>query len=230
VSYLSDGKYLDFGRQDLKSRIYRDADVVCLVCHGYVDVFAPDNSGLLLRSPRGFGTEVTLLLHHGAPYRFRDLPLRYIPPQIQPSEKYDIGSEEAELMTVGEVKIFFETQAQLVMLLGCSTAAAQILSGDIFGSLAYQWLGAGAASVLAHQWEADLTFVSEWMKQLVERSQDPEEILHLWGAITLLGALNAWVGPAEELINRNQNPCQSGKNFQILRIVNFVYWWQLPRV
>jgi CHAT domain-containing protein len=183
--------------------------VICLVCHGYADIFAPENSGLLLRSPRGFGTEVTLLLHYGVPYHFRDLPLSYIPPQIQPSEKYDIGPEEAELMTVGEVKIFVETQAQLVMLLGCSTAAGQILSGDVFGSLAYQWLAAGAASVLAHQWEADLKFVSQWiplfmdnwinkrqpkaiavresLKQLVEQSQNPDEILHLWGAITLLG-------------------------------------------
>jgi CHAT domain-containing protein len=203
AGHFSEGRYLD-GRADLKKPFYRDADVICLVCHGHADTFEPDNSGLLLKSAAG--REISIPLHYGSYYYFRDLPLRYIPPQAQPCQKY---AEGAEAMTVGEVQIFMETQAQLVMLLGCSTAAGQILSGDAFGSLAYQWLQAGAASVLAHQWEADFEFVSEWIplflenwirkrqpkaiavresvKQLVEQSRNADEMLHLWGAVTLLG-------------------------------------------
>ena len=208
ASYFREGRYLDLGRLGLKQSLNECADVICLVCHGYADTFVSDKSGLLLRSPSDTMGEMTILLHDGSPYRFRDLPLSYVPPHIQPA-KCHTGLEEAELMTVGEVKIFVGTATQLVMLLGCSTGAGQILSGDMFGSLAYQWLAAGAASVLAHAWEADLRFVSEWMpvftdnwiskrqpkaiavreslKKLVGKSQNPDETLNLWGAITLLG-------------------------------------------
>jgi CHAT domain-containing protein len=205
--HFSEHKYLD-GRADLKNPFFRDADVICLVCHGHADTFTPNNSGLLLKSAAG--REINIPLDYGSQYlMFRDLPLSYVPPHVDLCQKYDTGREEAELMTIGEVMIFTETQAQLVLLLGCSTAAGQILSGDAFGSLAYQWLQAGAASVLAHQWEADFGFVSEWiplfldnwvnkrqpkaiamresMKQLVEEGPNSAETLHIWGAVTLLG-------------------------------------------
>lgn len=206
---FKNGRYLVFGRQSLKSSYNRSVDVICLVCHGYADAALPNNSGLLLTSPKGFGTEITEILHFGQPFHFRDLPLSDLPPQIQPSKKYSTGREEAELITILEVKLFMETQAQLVMLLGCSTAAGQVLSGDSFGSLAYQWLQAGAASVLGHQWEADFGFVAAWtpifldhwirkrqpkaiamresIRQAIQQYPHPEEALQIWGAVTLLG-------------------------------------------
>jgi CHAT domain-containing protein len=206
---FKEGRYLDFGRQDLKSSFNRAADVICLVSHGYADPVLTDNSGLLLTSPKGFGTEIQETLHYGQTFKFRDLPLSDLPSQIQPSERYSSGPKEAELMTIREVKLFMETQAQLVMLLGCSSASGQVLSGDSFGSLAYQWLQAGAASVLGHQWEADFGFVSAWtpifldhwihkrqpkaiamresIRQAIQQYPRPEEALQIWGAVTLLG-------------------------------------------
>jgi CHAT domain-containing protein len=169
----------------------------------------PDNSGLLLASPKGFGSEIKQRLHYGEVYRFRDLPLRDMPPQIQLNQQYEQGRQDAEMMTIREVKLFLETRAQLVMLLGCSTAAGQVLSGDNYGSLAYQWLQAGAASVIAHQWEADFRFVSDWtprflnhwlsqrqpkaiavresLKEVIQTLSSPADTLQIWGAVTLLG-------------------------------------------
>ncbi len=208
AGHFKNGRYIGY-RQNLQSSYNRSADVICLVCHGYADAVLPKNSGLLLTSHKGVGNEITEILHYGQPFHFRNLPLSDLPPQIQPSEKYSTGREKAELMTLLEVKLFMETQAQLVMLLGCSTAAGQVLSGDSFGSLAYQWLQAGAASVLGHQWEADFGFVSAWtpiflnhwirkrqpkaiamresIRQAIQQYPYPEETLQIWGAVTLLG-------------------------------------------
>jgi CHAT domain-containing protein len=209
AGHFKNGRYTTFGRMDLKVPYSRIADVICLVCHGYVDVTLPNNSGLLLASPKTIRNETAQVLHYGQKFYFRDLPLSDLPWQIQPSEKYATMGGKAELMSLLEVKLFMEIQAQLVMLLGCSTAAGQVLSGDSFGSLAYQWLQAGAASVLGHQWEADFGFVSAWtpifldhwihkrqpkaiamresIRQVIQQYPHPEEALQIWGAVTLMG-------------------------------------------
>lgn len=112
-------------------------------------------------------------------------------------------------MTITEVRTLVETRAQLVLLLGCSTATGQLRSGDSYASLAYQWLQAGAVGVLGHQWEADFPFVAEWvpvfldnwirrrqpkaiavreaLNQVLAGGLVPRDALHLWGAVVLLG-------------------------------------------
>ncbi|MFI7405962.1 CHAT domain-containing protein [Streptomyces sp. NPDC049541] len=195
-------------RDQLKSSSAKEADVICLVCHGVTDVRDHDNSGLLLTG-RPFGPYTEISLHLGEPFAFRDLPFSYLPPQLELEPQFQAHPLLAQLMTIAEVKMLVETRAQLVMLLGCSTATGELRSGDSYTSLAYQWLQAGAASVLGHQWEADFPFVAGWVSVFlanwIERRQPKaiavreslnqvladglvsRDALHLWGAVVLLG-------------------------------------------
>lgn len=133
---------------------YRDCEVFCIACHGYYDPMAPEGSGLLLQKPIGF-FGIPKRLHGNTYHSFRDLPFKPIPPEITPGM-------EAEFMALSEMRIFSRTQAQLAALFGCSTAAGQIVSGEEFNSMAYEWLKVGAASVLANGWEFDIRFASHW--------------------------------------------------------------------
>jgi hypothetical protein len=197
------------GRDQLKSRVVQDADVICLVCHGVMNEQEHDESGLLLRGRRGIRSELTLRLHLGQWFSFRDLPFSYVPPQLDVAPEFQADPLLPELMTISEVRTFLEIRAQLVMLLGCSTATGQLRSGDSYASLAYQWLQAGAVSVLGHQWEADFPFVAGWvpvfldywirrrqpkaiavresLNQVLADGLAPRDALHLWGAVVLLG-------------------------------------------
>jgi len=199
---------LIMSRDGLKSPVVRQADVICLVCHGVTNAQEHDDSGLLLVAQPGSRSELTIALHLGQPFFFRDLPLRYLPPQLEVAPQFQSG-QQPELMTITEVRTLVETRAQLVMLLGCSTATGQLRSGDSYASLAYQWLQAGAVSVLGHQWEADFPFVAGWVPVFLDnwvRRRQPKAIavrdalnrvlddglvsrdaLHLWGAVVLLG-------------------------------------------
>lgn len=82
-------------------------------------------------------------------------------------------------------------------------------SADDHASLAYQWLKAGAASVLANLWEADLPFITRWTEIFVANwtaarrpkaiaARDSTRILlsqhpdladrpHVWGSLALFG-------------------------------------------
>jgi CHAT domain-containing protein len=131
------------------------AEAVCIVSHGYVDTDISDNSGLLLQAdPIGFAERP---IHFGPnrSYHFRDLPFRYLPPAIETTRL-------AELMTIGEMKVNAETDAELVALFACSSGAGEMLSGADFNTLAYQWLKTGASSVLANFWELDIDFARGW--------------------------------------------------------------------
>lgn len=180
-------------------------ETACLICHGYYDPIRADDSGLLVErigSPlMGLSVERPIRLY-GVPYHFRDLPFKYLPVEIEPRPDC-----QAELMTLRELKVECRTNAQLIAILGCSSAAGQILDGDDFASLAYQWLKIGAVSVLANLWEVDLQFISKWMPLFLtnwlERGQPkaiawrqafkqvleefPELSANEWSPIVLLG-------------------------------------------
>lgn len=197
------------GRDAVKRPVVRDADVVCLVCHGVTDPHDHDDSGLLLTCRPGFRSELTVPLHLGREFFFRDLPFRYIPPQVELTPEFGANPMVPELMTIAEVRTLVESRAQLVMLLGCSTATGQLRSGDSYASLALQWLQAGAVSVLGHQWEADFPFVQAWvpvfldhwlhrrrpkavavrdsLNQVLADGLVPRNALAVWGAVILMG-------------------------------------------
>jgi hypothetical protein len=196
-------------RDMLKSPTAAAADVICLVCHGVTDAHEHDDSGLLLVGRAGWRNELSIPLHLGQIYQFRDLPFSYVPPQVDVAPEFREGPDLPELMTITEVRTLLETNAQLVMLLGCSTATGLLRSGDSYASLAYQWLQAGAVSVLGHQWEADFPFVECWvpvfldhwverrkpkaiavrdsLNQVLAEGLVERDALHLWGAVVLLG-------------------------------------------
>jgi CHAT domain-containing protein len=141
-------------------------EVMCIVCHGHYDRTHPDNSGLLVafhtESPLGH-MSFPVSLGEGEVYHFSDLPFTYFP--------FELHSEagiEPDIISVAELKVECKTSAELVALLGCSTGAGHMSSGDDFDSLAYQFLKLGAASALANLWDLDLAFASKWVPLFLE--------------------------------------------------------------
>lgn len=149
-------------------------DVIYFVCHGYYDHTHPLNSGLLVENPLPGTVERALPLPRGKYAFYRDLPFRDLPREITPRE-----GVLAEMMTIGELQVEGFTHAQLVALLGCSTNAGHVLSGDGVESIGYQWLKLGAASVLASLWRLDIEFISAWMSAFLDawlRLRQPKAI------------------------------------------------------
>jgi len=149
-------------------------DVIYFVTHGYYDHIHPLNSGLLVENPNAEILHRALPLPGGRYAHYRDLPFRDLPKEIAPRD-----DASAEMMTIGELQIEGFTHAQLVALLGCSTNAGHILSGDGVESIAYQWLRLGAASALANLWRLDIDFISAWMNAFLDgwlRLRQPKAI------------------------------------------------------
>jgi CHAT domain-containing protein len=114
---------------------------------------------------------------------------------------------EPELLTIGELKVDYRTDAQLVALFGCATAAGGLLANDDFESAAYHWLKAGAASAIASLWQLDIDFLETWSHEFltnwIQRAQpkavalrnslrstlesDPHLNPYDWGVISLFG-------------------------------------------
>jgi len=134
-------------------------DAIYFVCHGYYDPVQPVNSGLLVCSPLPGTGERFIHLPGGQGAFFRDLPFRELPREIVPRSDMNV-----EMMTIGELEVEGFTQAELVALLGCSTSAGHVLSGDMMESMGYQWLKLGAASVLAGLWRLDIEFISAFIE------------------------------------------------------------------
>ncbi|NGZ95323.1 MAG: hypothetical protein CV089_04180 [Nitrospira sp. WS110] len=167
--------------------------VLCIVCHGQYDEIDPSNGGLLLNNKLGWGSglERPIVLGNGAVCNFRDLPFRFPPLNVDAHPKYT-----PEFLTVDELKVDVECQAELVALLGCATAAASPASLDEPGSFAEQWLRLGAPTVLANLWECDAVVASKWCRSF----------LNHWLVGRMPKAL-AWAAANREI--RNMNPSLS---------------------
>jgi len=142
------------------------SDVIAVICHGHYDDIEPRNSGLLLDHRRdGFNSSMRpIVLGNGTVASFRDYPFRFPPPFLDPDPE-----ALPEILTVDELKVDADCGAQLVALLGCSTAAAAAFSSDDVGSLAEQWLRLGTPSVLANSWESDVQFVERWCERFLAK-------------------------------------------------------------
>ena len=131
-------------------------DVVCIVSHGYWDAVSPEDSGLLLNQNAVLFRQISTL--DKQVYLFRDLPFRYVPPEIQTDPNCI-----PELFTISEMRVDCLTHASLVTLFGCSTATGEVQTADDYTSLAAQWLKVGASSVIASLWELDIDFLNAWV-------------------------------------------------------------------
>jgi hypothetical protein len=189
-------------------------DAICLVCHGFFDDTTSDRSGLLLAGPVGTGTLLGIRLHGDKVQRIRDLPFGEIPAHLDPvaetpPTEHHVAAYEPEMLTTGELKVYCTTDAQLVALFGCSTGSGSVGGNDDYVSHAYQWLKAGAASVVANLWEADFPIITDWAERFafnwVQRRQpktlaareairgllaDRPELMsqaELWGSMAVMG-------------------------------------------
>jgi hypothetical protein len=192
----------DPGTRFIKTRITNDdkVEAVCIVSHGYRDNDIADNSGLLIPMDELGVAMIPIAFDEKRRYHFRDLPFRYLPSAIETEHR-------ADLMTISELKVGVETRAQLVALFACHSGAGQVLVGDDFDSFGYQWLKAGAASVIGNLWELDIDFALDWApaflrnwlvlrqpKALAYRNavrtilaRDPQPSVFEWATIALMG-------------------------------------------
>jgi CHAT domain-containing protein len=186
-------------------------DAICLVCHGYYDPARADQSGLLLAGRRGTMRTQSVRVHGDTLLRINDLPFAEVPLRLDPVQPQSapFGLFDPEVLTTSELRVHCETDAQLVALFGCSTGTGLVTSNDDYISHAYQWLKAGAASVIANLWEADFPIITEWAERFavnwVQRRQ-PKAIaarnatrgllveqpaltgqLAVWGSLAVLG-------------------------------------------
>jgi CHAT domain-containing protein len=165
-------RWRDGSRTSIKPRRHAsddDDDVICIVCHGHDDP-RPGRSGLLLAATPFSAREMTIPIHYGEPHAFRDLPFHDVPASVAVREDC-----RPEILSVDELMVGCSTDAQLVALIGCSTAAGQTTSGDEFVSLANQFLKIGAATVLGSMWALDFEFASSWVPRFLHRWRDLRE-------------------------------------------------------
>lgn len=202
---------LDPSRRIAGAECWVHPDVICLVCHGYYDSTTADQSGLLLAARLGFVDLRNIRVHGDTMLRIQDHPFAEIPLRLEPTRpgSAPLGIFEPEALTIGELRVFCETDAQLVGLFGCSTGMGAVASADDYVSLAYQWLKTGAASVIANLWEADFTIITNWVERfavnwielrqpkaiaareatraLLVDQPDLTEQPALWGSLVVLG-------------------------------------------
>jgi CHAT domain-containing protein len=160
--YDGPGAYQGMPRELLKTAA---SDVVAIVCHGSFYEGDASGSGLLLdhRYDGSNSMSRPIMLSDGRSATFRDYPFRYPPPALP----YADGARP-ELLNLDELKVDAHSHAQMVALLGCSTAAAGTWVEDL-GTLAEQWLRLGAATVLANIWESDVLVVQQWCEHFLTR-------------------------------------------------------------
>jgi CHAT domain-containing protein len=202
-------------RDEIKNALYPflpvRPDAICIVCHGYYDPASTDRSGLLVAIRRGVSSLRNIRVHRDTILRIKDHPFVEIPFHLDPvsPRSAPTGIFDPETLTIGELKVHGSTDAELVALFGCSTGTGQVVSADEYTSLAYQWLKAGAASVVANLWEADLPTVTEWVdlftanwvrshqpkaiavrnatRNLLARAPDRTQEPFVWGSLALVG-------------------------------------------
>lgn len=74
----------------------------------------------------------------------------------------------AEILTSAELEVDGRIDAQLVVLLACSTGWGRVLDGDEPASLAESFLHIGAPSVIAPMWDSDYGPTREWAQRFFE--------------------------------------------------------------
>lgn len=204
---------VNFYHHDGKKTAITNPDAICIVCHGYQNAKNPEMSGLLLAGPSGITTYRNIRVHGTTMLRVKDLPFTEIPLHLSVNKTYKkqnkLYQHEAEMFAMSELKVFCETDAQLIALFGCSTGTGTVASNDDYASLAYQWLKLGAASVVANIWEADFSFISDWAKffaanwvqhrqpkaiaareatcALLRNRPEIVDNMILWGSVTVIG-------------------------------------------
>jgi CHAT domain-containing protein len=158
--------FLDVRQRARMAAMGLQPDAICLVCHGYYDPVRADQSGLLLTKSKILGrTRRPILVHGDTVLRVLDLPFAEVPLRLDPIQPQSALFGEPEVLATSELRVQCETDAQLIALFGCSTGTGVIASNDDYISLAYQWLKAGAASVIANLWEADLSIITDWAQR-----------------------------------------------------------------
>jgi CHAT domain-containing protein len=161
-----DGVAVTGGRDFLKAALTQQDkkfDALCIVCHGYYNEYDPGRSGMLLGPPKGFVSRWIMLPGIG-PARFRDLPFDYFPPRVT-----TVVDVPGDIVTTQELGVDVRTDAELVALVGCSTAVGSLVGADRYFSLAAQWLNIGAVSVLASSWAVDVRYAEAWLPRFLDR-------------------------------------------------------------
>ena len=136
--------------------------MLCIVCHGYRSDLSPHKNGLLFTAAQTFPEGGQLLPGVGQAV-FGDLPFDYFPLRVRTA-----SDNPGDIMTVEEMRLAGPIDAELVALVGCSTASGSLSGSDSFVSLAGQWLQIGASSVIASSWTVDLTYAREWLPRFLE--------------------------------------------------------------
>ena len=151
-----------YSRAAVKAAFRRDeVDVLCVVAHGYTDPVNHRMSGLMVELDTFGIMSRAIPLHGGRYFDFRDLPLRRFPAAV-------LTASRAEILTAAELEVDGHLDAQLVVLLACSTGWGRVLDGDEPASLAESFLHIGAPSVLAPMWDSDYEPTREWAHRFFE--------------------------------------------------------------
>lgn len=142
-----------------KSTLYTDnkshPSAICIVAHGYHNPVYPDYSGIVLKKSIGDESlSVKLEIDQWPAIWLRDRPHRYLPTELSRVSRWN----EAEILTISELKITDIGAQQLVALFCCESGVGQISSGDDYQSFAHQFLKSGASSVLANMWNLNFEF------------------------------------------------------------------------
>jgi CHAT domain-containing protein len=128
-------------------------DVLCLVAHGWVNPGDHLTSGLLVLDVGA--TSYFPVIAREITFSLRDLPFS------QPPAALDLARPTV-LLTAAQLEIFFESQQELILLLGCSAGSGRLMRGDQPASLAERFLQCGAASVVAPLWDIDISSTAAW--------------------------------------------------------------------
>jgi CHAT domain-containing protein len=145
-------------RSDLKFRLRTrpPKDLLCLAMHGYVD---PDDhrlSGLLLSGEGRYAPRYFWSASNTDPsYHTVDVPFRML--------SLEASGRHAEVLTLQEMELENELEAELVIMLGCSAGLGETVVGDRSVSVAQVFIDLGASALLAPLWDIDFTAAERWV-------------------------------------------------------------------
>jgi CHAT domain-containing protein len=143
----------------LREATAQEADVLCLIAHGWINPGDHLTSGLLVLE--ALGTTEFPVIAHETTFRLRDLPFG------QPPAGLDLARPTV-LLTTAQLEIFFESKQELILLLGCSAGSGRLMRADQPTSLAERFLQCGAASVVAPLWDIDISSTAAWAEAFLQ--------------------------------------------------------------